>query len=118
MTSTPLTGFFKSTVDGEGLDVVRVEFDDGSNVGVIVEHLFFDLDEGKFIAINSDSQEYVGHKFAKVTPEGKIVPVKVSRIYLDGKAKETFGPQTEGHWNYLAGGVISGNDGQRGQESS
>lgn len=112
MTSAPLTGFFKSTHDG--LDVIRVEFDDGSNVGVIVEHLFFDLTEGKFIAINSDSQEYVGHEFAKVTPEGEVVPVKVSRIFLDGKAAETFAPQPKGYLNYLAGGVISGNDGQLG----
>ena len=110
MTSAPLTGFFKDS--NEGLNVVRVEFEDGSNVGVIVEHLFFDMMEGKFIAINSDSQEYVGHEFAKVNAEGQIVPVKVSRIYLDGKTTETFGPQPEGHWNYLAGGFISGNDGQ------
>ena len=105
--SAPLTAFFKGN---EELDVVRVEFEDGSNVGVIVEHLFFDMTEGKFIAINSDSQEYVGHEFAKVTPEG-VVPVKVSRIYLDGRAKESFAPHT-GELNYLAGGFISGNDGQ------
>ena len=112
LTSAPLTGFFKS--NNKELDVVRIEFEDGSNVGVIVEHLFFDMTEGKFIAINSDSQEYVGHEFAKVTPEGKVVPVKVSRIFLDGKATETFAPQAEGYLNYLAGGVISGNDGQLG----
>ncbi len=112
MTSAPLTAFFKGS--NKELDVVRVEFEDGSNVGVIVEHLFFDMTEGKFIAINSDSQEYVGHEFAKVKVEGQIVPVKVSRIYLDGKTKETFAPQAEGYLNYLAGGVISGNDGQLG----
>ncbi len=76
--------------------------------------MFFDLTEGKFIAINSDSQEYVGHEFAKVTPEGKVVPVKVSRIYNDGKATKTFAPQCRGYLNYLAGGFISGNDGQLG----
>ncbi len=110
MTSAPLTAFFKSKHD-DGLDVMRVEFEDGSNVGVIVEHLFFDLTEGKFVAINSDSQEYVGHEFAKVSKDGKVTPVKVSRIFLDGKATETFAPHT-GELNYLAGGVISGNDGQ------
>ena len=110
MTSAPFTGFFKSCNDG--LDVIRVEFEDGSNVGVIVEHLFFDITEGNFIAINSDSQQYVGHEFAKVSPEGKVTPVKVSRIFLDGKATETFAPQPRGYLNYLAGGFISGNDGQ------
>ncbi len=110
MASAPMTAFFKET-PSDGLDVVRVEFEDGSNVGVIVEHLFFDLTEGKFIAINSDSQEYVGHEFAKVNKDGKVTPVKVSRIFKDGKATETYAPHT-GELNYLAGGFISGNDGQ------
>ena len=110
MTSAPMTAFFKETLS-DGLDVVRVEFEDGSNVGVIVEHLFFDLTEGKFIAINSDSQEYVGHEFAKVSKDGKVSPLKVSRIFLDGKSTETYAPHT-GELNYLAGGFISGNDGQ------
>lgn len=78
----------------------------------MVEHLFFDMAEGKFVPVNADSQDYIGHEFAKVTPEGKVIPVKVSRIYADGKATETFGPQCSGYLNYLAGGFITGNDGQ------
>lgn len=110
LASVPLTGFFKGTRP-EGFDVFRVEFEDGSNVGVIVEHLFFDLTIGKFVAVNANSQDFVGHKFAKVV-EGNVVPVKVTAIYHDGKATESYGPQAEGSWNFLTGGVISGNDGQ------
>ena len=113
ITYTHLTGFYKNTLD-DGVDVIRVVFDDGSNVGVIVEHLFFDMTLGKFIAINSDNQDFVGHEFAKVNDEGKVIPVKVAKIYRDGKATETYGPQAEGYWNYLVSGFISGNDGQLG----
>ena len=113
LTSAPLTALYKNTVD-EGADIIRLEFEDGSNVGVIYEHLFFDLTEGKFIAINSDNQEFVGHEFAKVNPEGNVIPVKVGRIFKDGKAHETFAAQGSGYLNFLTAGFISGNDGQLG----
>ena len=113
LTSAPLTAFFRSTKP-EGIDVVRVEFEDGSNVGVILEHLFFDLTEGKFVAVNADNKEdYVGHSFAKVVDE-HVIPVKVSRIYIDGKAEKTYAPQCRGYLNFLAGGFITGNEGQLG----
>ena len=112
MTSAPLTAFFKSN-DKEH-DVFRVEFEDGSNVGVVVEHLFFDITEGKFIAIglNEDNSQYIGHEIAKVSKDGEVKPVKIARIYKDGTTNETYAPQTKGNWNYLTGGFITGNDGQ------
>ncbi|MBQ7594095.1 MAG: hypothetical protein IJU48_07065, partial [Synergistaceae bacterium] len=113
LTSAPLAAFFKGTSE-EGRDIIRVEFEDGSKVGVIHEHLFFDMEAGKFVAINSDSQEFIGRTFAKVNANGEVIPVKVSRIYLDGKAHQTYGPQPEGHLNFLAGSLITGNDGQIG----
>ncbi len=113
LASAPLTVLYKNKVD-DGADIIRLEFEDGSTVGVIYEHLFFDITEGKFVAINSDNQEFVGHEFAKVNPEGKVIPVKVSRIFKDGKAHETFGAQGSGYLNFLTAGFISGNDGQLG----
>ena len=112
LASAPLTAFYKNTVD-EGSDIIRLEFEDGSIVGVIYEHLFFDLTEGKFIAINSDNQEFVGHEFAKVK-DGKVIPVKVTKIFKDGKAHKTFAAQGSGYLNFLTAGFISGNDGQLG----
>ena len=109
----PLMAFVKQTLN-DAIDIIRVQFEDGSNVGVIIEHLFFDMTLGKFVAINSDSQEFIGHEFAKVNDDGNVIPVKVTEIFIDGKTTEAYGPQAEGYWNYLAGGVISGNDGQLG----
>ena len=109
----PLMGFYRGKNE-DGFDVIRVEFEDGSKVGIIVEHLFFDMELRKFVAINSDSQEYIGHKFAKVNEAGEVEPLKVARIYTDGKVYESYGPQPEEHYNFIVGGVISGNDGQLG----
>lgn len=111
--AVPLTAFFRRKRK-DGADVIRVDFEDGSSVGVIKEHLFFDLDEKKFVAVNADSQNFIGHEFAKVTDNGKVIPVRVKAIYYDDKAEMTYAPQCEGHLNFIAEGFITGNDGQLG----
>ena len=111
--AAPLTAFFRRKEDN-GADIIRIKFEDGSSVGVIKEHLFFDLDEKKFVAVNHENQNFIGHNFAKVTDEGKVIPVKVKAIYLDGKSEITYAPQCDGHLNFIAEGFITGNDGQLG----
>lgn len=109
----PLTAFFRRKKNS-GIDVIRVAFEDGSSVGVIKEHLFFDLDEKKFVAVNAESKDFIGHNFAKVNDEGKVIPVKVKDIYMDSKATETYAPQCKEHLNFITEGFITGNDGQLG----
>lgn len=111
--SAPLTAFFRDNPNG-GADVIRVEFEDGSSVGVIYEHLFFDMTDGKFVAVNANSVDFVGHEFAKVGHDGKISGVKVTGIHSGEKANETYAPQCEGQLNFIAEGFITGNDGQLG----
>ena len=113
ITVVPLTAFFRRKYKN-GADVIRVDFDDGSTVGVIKEHLFFDLDEKKFVAVNADSKDFIEHNFAKVNNDGKVIPVKVKAIYSDGKVNDTYAPQCENHLNFIAEGFITGNDGQLG----
>ena len=111
--AVPLTAFFRRKYKN-GTDVIRVDFEDGSSVGVIKEHLFFDLDKKKFVAVNTDSKDFIGHNFAKVNDDGKVIPVKVKDIHMDGKATDTYAPQCEKCLNFIAEGFITGNDGQLG----
>ena len=111
--SASLTAFFKNKSD-DGFDVIRVRFEDGSNVGIIGEHLFFDLNEKRFVAVNSQTLDYIGHEFAKVDKDGEVKGVRVVGIEIGGKAKKAYAPQAEGYWNFLANGFISANDGQLG----
>jgi len=109
----PLAAFFKGNEEN-GADVIRVKFEDGSNVGVVFEHLFFDLTLGKFVAVNAESQDYIGHEFAKVLENGDVCSVKVVEIANDGKVTKTYAPHPVRHWNFTVNGFISGNDGQLG----
>ena len=111
--SAPLMAFFRGC-DLDGRDVFRIKFEDGSNIGVVHEHLFFDVNAGKFVAVNAKNLNYIGHKFAKVNEDGEIIPVKVVSITKDGKVKDSYAPQAEKHWNFLADGFITANDGQLG----
>ena len=113
LTHAPLMAFYKEEDGEKEHDVIRVKFEDGSSVGVVVEHLFFDLTEGKFVAVNKDSMNYIGHEFAKVN-DGMVHGVKVTEIAKDGTVAKTYAPQPEKHWNFLAEGFITGNDGQLG----
>ena len=105
--------FFRGC-DLDGRDVFKIMFEDGSNIGIVHEHLFFDFNVGKFVAVNAENLNYVGHEFAKVNEDGEIVKVKVAGIVKDGKVTDSYAPQPERHWNFLANGFISGNDGQLG----
>lgn len=112
-TFAPLTAFFIHHQISP-LNVLRVAFDDNSSVGVIFEHLFFDITLGKFVAVNSDSQDFIGHEFAKLNQDGKIIPVKVTGIYSDEQSLDAYSPQCKGHLNFFANGFISGTGGQLG----
>ena len=113
LSNEALTAFFKQIYDKD-IDVIRLHFKDGSNVGVIYEHLFFDMTSGKFIAINNkDNDEFIGHNFAKVNNSGKITPVKLVAISHE-KTRESYAPQTGEYLSFLVNGFISGNDGQLG----
>ncbi|MBR1486179.1 MAG: hypothetical protein IJ597_02860, partial [Synergistaceae bacterium] len=113
VTSASLMAFFRGC-DLDGRDVFKIMFEDGSNIGIVHEHLFFDFNVGKFVAVNAENLNYVGHEFAKVNEDGEIVKVKVAGIVKDGKVTDSYAPQPERHWNFLANGFISGNDGQLG----
>ncbi len=101
----------KGTFD-EPHDVISVKFSDGTAVGVVREHLFFDMTLGKFIAVNEDKPEesraYIGHDFAKVLPGGNFVTVKLTDISVDEKTYTYYAPIAEEHWSHMVNGMFSG----------
>ncbi len=111
LTPAPLTAFFKRKSNND-VDVIRIYFEDGSNIGVIFEHLFFDMTQGQFIAVNADNLDWVGHRFAKVNKNNEWDAVKVVDVKMNEKTNNMFAPQCKEHSNFIANGFITGNDGQ------
>ena len=89
----------------EQAPVIRVSFSDGTSVGVVEEHVFFDLTDRRFVAVSSVDQEQdlVGHAFAKLV-DGEIVGVTLTSIADGGVTDSYYSPVSERHFNCFAEG--------------
>ncbi|MBR3316271.1 MAG: hypothetical protein IKG21_00430 [Atopobiaceae bacterium] len=105
VSSAPITFFHR--VLGEA-PVLRVTFSDGTSVGIVEEHVFFDLTAREFVAINSTDQEaaLAGHGFAKLA-NGRIEEVRLESIRMDGTTNSYYSPVSEAHFNCFAEGMLS-----------
>ena len=100
-----ITFFHRMT---EEAPVLRVSFSDGTEVGVVGEHGFFDMTDRRFVAVNSEDQEkeLAGHRFAKLDA-GRITEVTLTGIRGDGTTDSYFSPVTEAHFNCFTEGMLS-----------
>jgi hypothetical protein len=88
--------------------VIRVSFSDGTDIGVVMEHCFFDLTDRRFVAIRSAEQEKAlkGHRFAKLE-NGGITEVTLTGIREDGETESYYSPVTEAHFNCFLNGMLN-----------
>lgn len=105
LTDVPMTFFH---VVKEEAPVLRVSFSDGTSVGIVGEHVFFDLTDRRFVAIQSAEQEesLAGHSFAKLV-DGQITEVVLSGIREDGVTDSYYSPVTQAHFNCFANGMLN-----------
>lgn len=62
--------------DGNIWQVLTLNFSDGTDVRMINDHGFFDVDENKFVYITPENVDnYIGHKFIKQTADGNTTVV-------------------------------------------
>lgn len=90
--------------------ILKAVFDDNTSVSIIEEHLFFDIDLNRFIAIyiGADNTVYLGHRFAKISNDG-IKSVTLLNIVKEGYTHEYYAPVPERHFTYMVNGMISAN---------
>ena len=91
-------------------EVVNLYFSDGSKVGVIAEHGFFDLDLGKYVYIDAENaNDYVGHKFvAQADIENNTWNVvTLDNVVIENKVTRAYSPVTFEHLCYYTDGILS-----------
>ena len=105
LASAPITFFHRVHRETQ---VLRVSFSDGTSVGVVDEHVFFDLTDRRFVAVNSADQEagLAGHGFAKYV-DGRITEATLTSIRPDGTTDSYYSPVSEAHFNCFAEGMLS-----------
>ncbi|MCM1009068.1 MAG: InlB B-repeat-containing protein [Ruminococcus flavefaciens] len=92
-------------VDKENTQVykaINLNFSDGTTVKVISEHGFWDYDLNKYVYLDSNASQYIGHWFNKGDTRVQLTSVDIRDEYTTA-----YSPVTEGHLCYFVNGMLS-----------
>lgn len=87
-------------------EVIKLYFSDGTEVKVISEHGFWDYDLNKYVYLDRNAAEYIGHTFAKQNGD-KLEKVELVDVVLDNQVTTAWSPVTTGHLCYFVNGMLS-----------
>lgn len=96
-------------VDNEAeaeVEVIKLFFSDGTEVKVISEHGFWDYDLNKYVYLDRNAAEYIGHTFAKQNGD-KLDKVALVDVVLENQVTTAWSPVTAGHLCYFVNGMLS-----------
>ena len=86
------------------VNVINLEFSNGSKVGVVSEHGFFDLDTMRYEYITEENyQGFVGHRF--YVDGGGIATL--DKAFIEEKYTEVYSPTSFFHFDYFVEDMLS-----------
>lgn len=90
-------------------EIIQLYFSDGTEVKVISEHGFWDIDLNRYVFLNSDAGQYVGHWFYKQAEDVNENMIAVQLVDVDTYNEYTtaWSPVTYGHLCYYVNGMLS-----------
>ncbi len=107
------TGKFDSApimfVDSETEDeyeVVELHFSDGTKVDVVYEHGFWDYNLNKYVYLDKNAADYIGHTFAKQNGD-ELVKVELVDVVIEKEITTAWSPVTVGHLCYFTNDMLS-----------
>ena len=96
-------------VDSESMSeykVIHLYFSDGTEVKVIAEHGFWDYDLNRYVYLDKDAAQYIGHSFAKETG-GELERVTLVDVVIRNEVTTAWSPVTVGHLCYFVNDMLS-----------
>ena len=90
--------------------VIHLYFSDGSEVKVISEHGFFDVDLAKYVYIDENNySDYIGHRFIKSgnVTNNSWMEVKLERVTIDIEVTSAWSPVTSEQLCYYTNDILS-----------
>lgn len=92
-------------------EITHLYFSDGTEVKVIYEHAFWDIDLNEYIFLRSDAARYVGHRFNKQTTDSNGNMIWTAACLTDVEVYTEYttawSPVTYGHLCYYVNGMLS-----------
>ena len=90
--------------------VIHTCFSDGTDVEVVSEHGFFDLDLGEYVYISEDTlTDYIGDRFVKLGDVGSDSweVVTLTDVWTETRSVKVYSPVTFGQLCYYTEGMLS-----------
>jgi len=92
-------------------EIIHLYFSDGTEVKVITEHAFWDVDLKKYIFLRNDAAQYLGHWFNKQifdsNNEMTWAAVQLVDVQIHDEYTTSWSPVTFGHLCYYVNGMLS-----------
>lgn len=92
-------------------EIIHLYFSDGTEVKVIDEHAFWDINLNQYVFLRSDADQYIGHRFLKQSEDtnGNMISVAVQLVDVKIYTEYTtaWSPVTYGHLCYYVNGMLS-----------
>ena len=97
---------FMDVEDEAEFEVVYLIFSDGTEVKVIYEHGFWDYDLNRYVYLDTNAADYIGHTFAKQNGD-TLEKVQLVDVVIKTELTTAWSPVTVGHLCYFVNGMLS-----------
>ena len=97
--------FIDSEAEAE-FEVIKLYFSDGTVVKVVGEHGFWDYDLNKYVYLDANAADYIGHTFAKQNGD-ELEKVQLVDVVIETELTTAWSPVTAGHLCYFVNGMLS-----------
>ena len=87
-------------------EIIHLYFSDGTDVKVIAEHGFWDYDLNKYVYLDRNAADYIGHTFAKQNGDS-LEKVTLTDVVIETELTTAWSPVTVGHLCYFVNGMLS-----------
>ena len=87
-------------------EIIHAYFDNGSDVEIISEHGFFDMELGRYVYFDADAAQYIGHSFA-VADGDSLNVARLTNVVIERRVTTPYSPVTFGDLCYFTDGVLS-----------
>lgn len=87
-------------------EVIGLSFSDGTTVEVISEHGFWDVDLNKYVYLDGNAAEYIGHSFMKQDGNDMEAVILID-VNISTEVTTAWSPVTYGHLCYYVNGMLS-----------
>lgn len=86
--------------------VINLTFSDGTVIKVISEHGFWDVDLHRYVYLDENAAEFIGHRFMKQSGSG-MTEVTLTNVEIRTETTRAYSPVTYGHLCYYVNGMLS-----------